>query len=218
MMGRSHSGCGQDPGVARRAEPRNRDRSGEIIALGRAVDRHAMARNRMGVRHHVYIAYQPPGVFRATATSSLRSAPQPRGDLATSGPYSASKYGNAKRRSPNRRKTYRTPLFASRKSERDAAVVHRLARDPPEFSLEAAKETDRGVTRSTHPLETVGAIAEPAVGIQNGPKPVDRKHGGLLPIETETIGKGRSRARLDNDFVCPPHMVALRGQRDRGQD
>jgi hypothetical protein len=104
------------------------------------------------------------------------------------------------------------------KDERDAAVVHRLARDAPEFSLEAAKETDRGVTRGTHPLETVEAIAEPSVGVQNGPKPINRKHGGLWPIETETIGKGRSRARLDNDFVCPPHMVGLRRQRDRGQD
>jgi hypothetical protein len=104
------------------------------------------------------------------------------------------------------------------KHERDAAVIHRLARDAPESSLEAAKETDRGVTRSTHPLETVEAIAEPPVGVQNGPKPVNRKHGGLRPIETETIRKGRSRARLDNDFVCPPYMVGLRGQRDRGQD
>jgi hypothetical protein len=56
------------------------------------------------------------------------------------------------------------------------------------------------------------------VGVQNGPKPVNRKHSGLRLVETETIRKGRSRARLDNDFVCPPHMVGLRGQRGRGQD
>jgi hypothetical protein len=111
------------------------------------------------VRHHVYIAYQPPGVFRATATSSLRSAAQPRGDLATSGPYSASKYGDPK--APLAESTEDLPHPSLRRPEKRNATPPLFTASPEirlNFLLKLPKKLIAALPAARTPLKRLGRL------------------------------------------------------------
>lgn len=139
--------------------------------------------------------------------------------IATSGSYSASKYGEPK--APLAESTEDLPQPSLRRPEKTNATPPLFTASPEirlNFFLKLPKKVIAALPAAPTPLKRLRRLPSPPWVLQNGPKPADRKHGRLRLIETETIGKGRSRARPENDFVCPPHMVGVRGQRHRGQD